>query len=206
MVTCIIFQNHLLEANLTQNWETTSLRTLTTVDLFYFYHVWRHTWIDIHWNNIWLRYRSHMTSHYTWGSLTTLHDFGAMIGKNRRLVTDEPVEVQECRRITDHFRGSYRIYPKLIKENRRMSTCNRLDLETLGSQPIGSKNLPNHCFKFGGVFGDGLWTLSFNLRSHNFTVTALWLMCEVKWTYVLFNSFHIRFALHLALINPPGQG
>ena len=26
-----------------------------------------------------------------------------------------------------------------------MSTCNRLDLQALGSQPIMPKNLPNHC-------------------------------------------------------------
>ena len=74
-----------------------------------------------------------------------------MIGENRRLVTDEPVEfekqpveAQDYRKIDDHFRGSYRIYPNLIKENRRMSTCNRLDLQTLGFQPIMSKNLPDH--------------------------------------------------------------
>ena len=36
MVTWTIFKNHLLEVGLTQNWETTALRTLTTVDLFYF--------------------------------------------------------------------------------------------------------------------------------------------------------------------------
>ena len=36
MVTWIIFQNHLLEVDLTQNRETTALRTLTTVGLFYF--------------------------------------------------------------------------------------------------------------------------------------------------------------------------
>ena len=59
-----------------------------------------------------------------------------MIGENRLLVTDEPVEVQDCRRITDHFRGIYRIFPILLKEHRRMSTCNRLDLQTLGSQPL----------------------------------------------------------------------
>jgi hypothetical protein len=54
---------------------------------------------------------------------------GAMIGENWQLVTDEPVEfeklpveVQDCRNITDHFRGIYRIYSNLIKENRRMST------------------------------------------------------------------------------------
>jgi hypothetical protein len=55
----------------------------------------------------------------------------------RQLVTDElvefeksPVEVGDCRRITYHCsRGIYRrIYPNLMKENRRMSsTCNRLD-------------------------------------------------------------------------------
>ena len=36
MVTWIIFKNHLLEVGLTQNRETMALRTLTTVDLFYF--------------------------------------------------------------------------------------------------------------------------------------------------------------------------
>jgi hypothetical protein len=38
------------------------------------YNVWGPTWIGIHWNSIWLRVRSHMTSHYTWGPVTTLHD------------------------------------------------------------------------------------------------------------------------------------
>ena len=50
-----------------------------------------------------------------------------MIRENRQLVTDELVElekylteVQDCRKITDQFRGIYRIYPILIKENGRM--------------------------------------------------------------------------------------
>ena len=74
-----------------------------------------------------------------------------MIGENRQLVTDEPVEfekqpveVQDCRKFTDHFRGIYRICPNLIKENWRLSTYNRLDLQTLGSQPVMPKNLPGH--------------------------------------------------------------
>ena len=76
-----------------------------------------------------------------------------MIGENRQLVTDEPVEFekepvevhQDCRISTGHFRGIYRIYLNLIKENRRMSTCNRLDLQILGSQPvIMSKNPPDN--------------------------------------------------------------
>jgi hypothetical protein len=45
-----------------------------------FYHVWGHAWIDIHWNSIWLRARPHMASHYTWRSVTTLHDLGGVLG------------------------------------------------------------------------------------------------------------------------------
>ena len=45
-----------------------------------FYHVWGPAWIDIHWNSIWLRARSYMASHYTWGSVTRLHDFGGALG------------------------------------------------------------------------------------------------------------------------------
>ena len=72
-----------------------------------------------------------------------------MIGENRHLVTNKPVEfkkelveVEDWRKITDHFRGIYRMYPNLMKENRRISTCNILDLQTLGSQLVKSKNSP----------------------------------------------------------------
>ena len=35
--------------------------------------------------------------------------------------------------------------PNLINENQRMSTCNQLDLQSLGSQPTTlPKNLPDH--------------------------------------------------------------
>ena len=46
-----------------------------------FHHVWVPAWTKIHWNNIWLRVRSHMASHYTWGSVTTLHDFEDVSGR-----------------------------------------------------------------------------------------------------------------------------
>ena len=63
------------------------------------------------------------------------------------MVTNEPVEPQVCRKITVHFRGIYGIYPNLVKENRRMSTCNRLDLQTLGYQPVVTpKSLPLSLF------------------------------------------------------------
>ena len=32
------------------------------------------------WDSIWLEAESHMTSHYTWGPLTTLNDFGGVLG------------------------------------------------------------------------------------------------------------------------------
>jgi hypothetical protein len=46
-----------------------------------FYHVQGPAWIEIHWNDVWLRAKSHMTSHYAWGSVTTLHDFGGVLGR-----------------------------------------------------------------------------------------------------------------------------
>ena len=76
----------------------------------------------------------------------TSHTRLTMIRENRQLLTSEPVEVRDYMRITDHFIGIYGIYSIFIKENRRMWTCNRLDLQTLGSQPvIMPKNLPDHC-------------------------------------------------------------
>ena len=39
-----------------------------------------------------------------------------------------PVGIQDCRKIIDHFRGNFRIFPKFIRVNWRMSTSNRLDL------------------------------------------------------------------------------
>jgi hypothetical protein len=38
-------------------------------------------WIEIQWNDIWLKTQSHMASHYTWGPVTTLHDFGSLSGQ-----------------------------------------------------------------------------------------------------------------------------
>jgi hypothetical protein len=47
----------------------------------FFYQVWGSAWIEIHLNSIWLRAWSHMTSHYTRGSVTTLQDFGGVLGR-----------------------------------------------------------------------------------------------------------------------------
>ena len=97
----------------------------------------------------------------------------AMIGENRQLVTYELIEVQYCRKITDHLRGIYRIYPTFIKEDRRVPTCNRLDLLTLGSQPTMPKNLLYH------------WSCE-------------WLICVLidKW-YCLFLRTYISLTIHI---------
>ena len=65
MVTWIIIKNHLLEVGLIQNQETITFWTLTTVDLFYLIMWEDPVWIGIHWNSIWLKAQSHMTSHYS---------------------------------------------------------------------------------------------------------------------------------------------
>ena len=70
--------------------------------------------------------------------------FVTMNRENRLLVTDEPVEVQDFRKITNPFGGIYRTSHNLIKKNQKMSKCNQLILETLGSCLIMSKNLPGY--------------------------------------------------------------
>jgi hypothetical protein len=46
----------------------------------------------------------------------------------------EPVEVQDFKKITHHLRGISRMYLlSFMKKNQIITTCNRLDLETLGS-------------------------------------------------------------------------
>jgi hypothetical protein len=82
MITWPIFKNHHLEVGLTQNQETMALWTLPTVDLFYFCHMWEPAWIETHSNSIWLKAWLQVTSHYTWGSVTTLHDFGGVLGRS----------------------------------------------------------------------------------------------------------------------------
>ena len=66
-------------------------------------------------------------------------------------LSNNRLEFKTAGNITKHLEDFlyYRIYPSLIKESRRMSTCNWLDLQTLGSQLVMSKNLPNHCAMIG---------------------------------------------------------
>ena len=56
------------------------------------------------------------------------------MGRNRPLVTIEPVEVQDFGKITHHFLSSpwNTILQTHIEKNRKITTCDWLDLETLG--------------------------------------------------------------------------
>ena len=51
------------------------------------------------------------------------------------------VEVQDFRKITDHFTGICGIHLKLLKKNRRSQHVTGWDLKTLGFWPIMPKNL-----------------------------------------------------------------
>ena len=60
--------------------------------------------------------------------------------KNRPLVTEDLVWIwktigrrSRIQEIANHFRRIYAIFLKSIKNNRKMSTCNQLELECLGS-------------------------------------------------------------------------
>ena len=79
MVTWTIFKNHLLELGLTQNRETVTIWNLTTINLLYFIMCEDPAWIEIHWHSFWWRDWPHMTLHYTWEPVTTLHDFGSVL-------------------------------------------------------------------------------------------------------------------------------
>ena len=81
-VTWTNFKNHLLEVGLTQTVGDHGTPNTHKCWFILLYYVWGSIWIEeIHWNSIWSRDRSHMTSHYTWGSMTALHDFGGVLGR-----------------------------------------------------------------------------------------------------------------------------
>ena len=82
-VTWTLFKNHLWPLRGRPNTKPPGDHgTPTAYDHWFilFHHVWGPMWINFHWNSIWLRARSLMTSHYTWGTMTTLHDFEGVLG------------------------------------------------------------------------------------------------------------------------------
>ena len=64
-----------------------------------------------------------------------------------------PVEVKELRMITSQFRGLCEIRLKLIRKNRKITTCDWLDLETLTRVLTVGANRPVHWFLGGKGLG-----------------------------------------------------
>ena len=81
MVTWAIFKNHLLEGRPRTKPRDHGTPNVHNHWFTLFYHAWGLSWVEIHWNSIWLRARSHMTAHSTWGSVTTVHDVGGVLGR-----------------------------------------------------------------------------------------------------------------------------
>ena len=83
MVTWTIFKSHLLEGR--PNTKLGDYGTPNAHDRWFilFNHLWRPARIEMDSNSIWLRVRSHMASHYTWGFVTILHEFGGILGRLR---------------------------------------------------------------------------------------------------------------------------
>ena len=80
-ITWTFCKNHFSKVSPTQKPGDNGIPNAHNRGLVLYYHVWGPVWIGIHWNSIWLRARSHMTSHYTWRLVTTLHGFGGALGR-----------------------------------------------------------------------------------------------------------------------------
>ena len=79
MVTWTISKKSSLGGKPDTKWEDHGTLNAHKCWFILFYRVWWSVWIEIYWNSIWLRTRSRMTSHYTWGFVSTLHDFGGVL-------------------------------------------------------------------------------------------------------------------------------
>ena len=79
----------------------------------------------------------------------------------------KPFEVQDFRKFTNRFvESTEEWYLELIKKDRTITTCNQLDLETLGFWLIMPKNL----------YGDWTWQAYINLSNwsfHSYSITPL---------------------------------
>jgi hypothetical protein len=74
------FQNHLFGGTFNKKLGDHDIPNAHNRWCILFHYVWEPAWIKMNWNSIWLRAQSHMTSHYIWESVTTLHDFGGVLG------------------------------------------------------------------------------------------------------------------------------
>ena len=97
-----------------------------------------------------------MNSHYTWGSVTTLHDFGGALGRASNsffralIISWSWLLARVCsgpktsRKSPCIEKNIWDIPHINKKENRKMSTSNWLNSETPGSRPVMPQNVPRH--------------------------------------------------------------
>ena len=60
-----------------------------------------------------------------------------------------------------------------------MSTCNQLDLQKLGSQPIMPKNLPDHCTKLTSTMLITALNFKLYVRDKVFNIDFIQVWCQV---------------------------
>ena len=130
-------------------------------------------------------------------------------------------------KITNHFRGIYRICPNLTKENGKMWTCNWLDLQTLGSQRVMPRNLLDHCRtpilaakSWGHMATSQLpraWSLLpglylFCTRVNTNRKQHVWCVTNTKWQTNIFGYYTFKMlqwlsqtSIYQCQDSPPGQ-
>ena len=81
MVTWIIFKKSFLGGRSNTKPGDHDTPNVPNCWFILFFHVWEPAWMESHWNSIWSRAWSHMASHYTWGSVTWVHDFEGVPGR-----------------------------------------------------------------------------------------------------------------------------
>jgi hypothetical protein len=82
MVTWIVFNNHVFEVGLKQNRETMALWESQCHQFIIFLSCVRTPPLHVmNLYSIWLRASSDLTSHYAWGPVILLHDFGSVLGQ-----------------------------------------------------------------------------------------------------------------------------
>ena len=81
VITWTIFENHLLEVGLPQHRERPWHSERSQPLIYYALSCVRTRMNRNSSNSILVRARSHVTSHYTWESVSTLHDFGGVSGR-----------------------------------------------------------------------------------------------------------------------------
>ena len=58
---------------------------------------------------------------------------GSLSQMNRLSFKNKRVDPEDCTQLGDQYRGIYEVYPQNTIQNRTVSTCNRSDFPTLGS-------------------------------------------------------------------------